>query len=325
MGWLNNETIEFGDLGDTVLTRVAPGVLELRTGATASEIVGKRFYVDAENGSDTNNGQSSALPFATIGAAIDAAVSGRGDIIYIAPGSYDENVVVDKDYISLVGNFVSGYARPDIVPASGKALYVNAAQGFASKHVRYAAPAADVDLALIEGNGFILEDNVFDGDATQGDAKGLLRLKGHATDDSYTASEGIISGNLFRGSGGFGVIFDTAAAEVGVGSSDNVLKNNKFVGNDKADIVTADTGAGLYSAQRTQIGPGNVFADKNKTAYIDLTTSNGGAASDQTGIIVDNFFAADAITTTEVKMVGTGFTFVGNRTTVGIKDGSALD
>jgi len=69
----------------------------------------------------------------------------------------------------------------------------------------------------------------------------------------------------------------------------------------------------------------NSFEDKNKATYIDLTTTNGGAASDQTGAIEENVFASDTITTTKIKMVGTGFTFSGNFDTVGVVDGSGLD
>jgi len=295
---------------------------------------GQTFYVNGSGitapgghgASDSNSGKSWQDPFLTIQKAVDACVSGRGDVIKIAPGSYAENVLVDeKDYITLIGAFWSGYAKPDVVPTSGKALTVQASQGFVAKHIRFAAPAADTDLILQEGNGFIFEDCVFDGDATQGNAKALIRLKGNATDDSYTASEGVIRNSLFRASGGIGLIFDTGDAPGnGVGCTDVIVEDNIFIDNDQADIATADTGTGTYSIQRGVIRRNN-FASKNKSVYIDLTTSNGGAASDQKGAITNNTFSADAITTTEVKMVGTGFTFAGNETTVGIKDGSGLD
>lgn len=295
---------------------------------------GKTFYVNASGvvapggrgASDGNSGENWQEPFLTIQKAVDSCVSGRGDIIKIAPGSYAENVVINaKDYITLEGAFHSGYARPDVVPTSGKALYVEASQGIVCKHIRFAAPAADTDLVLQEGNGFLFDDCVFDGHATQGNAKALVRLKGNASDDSYTASEGVIQNCLFRASGGIGLIFDTGAAPGnGVGCTDITLLGNKFVANDQQDITTADTGSGTYSIQNGLIEK-NVFASKNKSVYIDFTTSNGGAASDQTGVIAGNWFASDTITTTNVAMVGTGFTFAGNYTTVGIKDGSGID
>jgi hypothetical protein len=69
----------------------------------------------------------------------------------------------------------------------------------------------------------------------------------------------------------------------------------------------------------------NNFQDKNKATYLDFTTANGGAASDQTGTVNQNVFASDTMTTTKIKAVGTGFTFSGNEDTVGIFDGSGLD
>jgi hypothetical protein len=46
------------------------------------------FYVDGTNGSDGNTGKSPRKAFQTIAAAIAATTSGRGDVIYIAPGTY---------------------------------------------------------------------------------------------------------------------------------------------------------------------------------------------------------------------------------------------
>jgi hypothetical protein len=283
--------------------------------AYRTQLMGGQFSVPTRNGLvlfvDPNGlapRSSNGRAFQTIQDAIDSITTDTGSTIFLYPGSYAENLVVSsKNYLTLAGVLIPGYAKPDIVPASGLALTVTASQGIVLRHMRFAAPAADTDLILQEGNGFLIEDCVFDGDATQGNAKGLIRLKGNATDDAFTASEGIIQNCLFRGSGGLGLIFDTAEP-----------------GNDQSDIATADTGPGTYSIQRGVIH-GNIFETKNKTNYIDLTTSNGGAASAQTGIISGNWFAADAITTTNVAMVGTGFTFVGNFDTVGVVDGSGLD
>lgn len=285
---------------------------------------GSTWFVNndpAQGGNDSNDGTVN-YPLLTINGAIDKASA--GDSIGIFAGSYPENVVVDKDFLTLFGVQNSGYAKPDVVPTSGKALYNQAAQGMVLRHIRFAAPAADTDLLLVEGNGFIIEDCVLDGNATQGDAKALIRLKGNATDDSYTASEGIIRGCLFRGSGGDGIIFDTAAPAVGVGETDDVIESCIFVGIDQIAIATADTGPGLYSIQRGVIRF-CLFEDKNKATYVDLTTSNGGAASDQSGSFYSNWLATDTMTTTKIKAVGTGWTFIGNYDTVGIFDGSGLD
>src|ERR1043166_5280014 len=101
------------------------------------------------------------------------------------PASYDENVVITKDYVSLVGLLPGGYARPDVVPAAGVPLTVKG-QGFTADHLRFAGTAADS--VVQKGNGFVFSDCVFDGDGTA--AKAGLRLVPDDVDDSFTASEG---------------------------------------------------------------------------------------------------------------------------------------
>jgi len=280
--------------------------------------VSRKFYVNADTGSDLSPGTTQSRSLATITAALALCVSGRGDTIYVMPGSYEENVIVTKDYVNIVGLFPGGYARPDIVPTSGIPMIVRA-QGVTLEHLRMGATAADA--LKVEGNGFHIHDCVMDGDGTANKA-GLL-LVPNATDDSLTASEGLVEDNYIRGNA-YGIIFDTAAAPVGVGSTHNRIRGNTFVDN-TIDIGTKDSGTGTYSVQFAQIGPENSFLDKNKTTYIDLTTANGGAASDQTGIIVGNYFNVDAFDTTVVKMVGTGFGFTGNRSNLGLADGTGLD
>jgi len=63
------------------------------------------LYV-AKNGSDNWPGTSPELPFLTIQAAIDAA--GSGDVIYVAPGEYPEQILIDgggggDKHIGLIG------------------------------------------------------------------------------------------------------------------------------------------------------------------------------------------------------------------------------
>lgn len=259
--------------------------------------------------------QKAGGAYGTIQEAVNAAQ--EGDTIFVQPGTYAENVTVSTNYVTLIGAQVSGYGRPDVRAASGVTLTVSA-EGFVCKRMRLVQRAADA--VVQKGNGFKYEDVVFDGDATA--AKAGLRLVPDDDDDSLTASEGIVEKCLFRGCAN-GIIFDSAAAPVGVGSTDDVIASNLFYSN-TLDIATADTGVGLYSCRLTNIVD-NYFADKNKATYIDFTTANGGAASDQSGTLARNGFASDTMTTTVIKAVGTGFTFMGNYDTVGVFDGSGLD
>lgn len=295
---------------------------------------GNVFYVDPATGNDTNFGTSVGFgppgsvsgALRTITKALALCTTGHGDTIFVmgSPNGSAENVIVTKDFVSIIGCQVGGYARPDVVPVSGIPLIVRA-QGVVIKHMRFAGTAADA--VQQQGNGFEYDDCVFDGDGTA--SKAGLRFLPSSTDTHLTASEGQVHGCLIRGNA-LGIVFDTGAAPVGVGSTDNWIYNNRFYAN-TLDIATAKTGAaGTYSVQFAVIGPDNQFTDKNKATYIDITTNEDGPAASQTGAINGNYFAVDAgvataPTTTQIKMVGTGFTFSGNYGTIGIMNGSGLD
>jgi hypothetical protein len=292
---------------------------------------GQVWFVDNVNGADGQTGTDPTNALKTIGRALTLAQSGTGDTIFVAPGSYTELVVVTKDYISIIGSIEGGFERPDIGGAVGVALTVTG-QGFVMRNCRVFA-TGNADAAIQTGNGFEYSNCVFDGAAAQS-AKALLRLLPSSTVTALTASEGQIFNNYFRGApaAAFAIIFDDGAVPVAVGSTDNYIFGNRFSQNAGVDIATADSGGAgtLYSVRFVVIGPFNTFEDKNKATYMDFTTANGGAASDQSGIIQGNWFALDAggataPTTTQFKMVGTAFTFVGNYGTIDVMNGSGLD
>lgn len=275
-------------------------------------------FVDASVVNSDGDGVSRASAFQTIQDAIDAA--SPSDVILVYPGTYNETLVVTTDYLSIVGVH-TGYGRPDIVPTIGTPLTVTA-QGFRALRCRFAADDG-TDAVIQEGNGFLYDDCVFDG-ATDADEAGL-RLKGNADDDSFTASEGVVQGCLFRGNA-FGIIFDTGDAPTnGVGCTHDVISGCRFIDNTSADIATKDTGGGVYSVQDVVID-GCYFAEpKNKATWIDFTTANGGAAGDQTGMISNCYFNDDTVDTTAIAIVGTGVGVVGCHSMDGEFDGSGLD
>jgi len=284
---------------------------------------GQSWFVDAAAGSDGGSGSSPSDPFKTIGRAVAMAGNGTGDTIYVAQGSYNETLVITKAALAIVGSVQAGYERPDWAPVLAAAIPLTVkAQGFMCRHVRFAANGNDA--CQQSGNGFLYDDCVFDGDGTAGQA-GLLLVPALVGADSthFTASEGVVQNCLFRGSA-IGISFDTTAAPVGVGSTDNLVQGNRFYTN-TLDIAANKTGAGgVYSLQTTDF-IGNYFLDKNKATYVDITTNEDGPAASQTGSFALNGFASDTMTNVKIKAVGTGFTFMGNYDNVGIFDGSGLD
>jgi len=82
-----------GGFGATSLTHAAPGIL----------------YVDGASGADSGNCQSALTPCETIGYAITQAVA--TDMIYVAQGTYAENLVITSQ-LSLMGGYEAvGWTR----------------------------------------------------------------------------------------------------------------------------------------------------------------------------------------------------------------------
>jgi hypothetical protein len=287
---------------------------------------GSTFYVNGATGSDSDNGRGWSSAFVTIQAAINACTSGAGDRIYVAPATYAENLSVSqKDYVSIIGVLEPGYARPDIVKATGLMLNVDRSHGVVLRHLRFAADGQDSDVVRNEGNGFVFDDCVFDGAAGMAATKALVRLWCDAADDSYTASEGLIKRCLFRGSPGYGLAADVQNAAVGVGPTHNVMEDCRFISNTAEDLIALETAAGTYSMQdwlvaRSYFGMGTA---KNKATHIDISTNNG--ATNTGNVFAGCFINDDTVNTTAIKAVGTGSSFIGCYSLDGLIDGDALD
>ena len=83
------------------------------------------YYVDSVSGSDTNSGETWATPFVTIQKAITmqiANTNGTGDVIYVAPGNYVEDLTGNLTKVQLIGATCGG--TPEVVsirPTAGSA------------------------------------------------------------------------------------------------------------------------------------------------------------------------------------------------------------
>ncbi len=258
--------------------------------------------------------------YGTIAAAVAAAQS--GDVIFIQPGTYSENVVITKDYITMVGAQLGGYGRPDVTPSTGVALVVRG-QGFVCKRMRFST-SANTDGVRIEGNGFKFEDCVFDGNGTETSTVGVVRLWCNTTNTHLTASEGIIKDCYIRGSGAKGLVFDCQAALVGVLPTDDVLDNVRFADNVAEDIFLAATAASVADMHRCvfyrcHIGIGG----KNKATHVDLQTNKIGTAN--TSVFEDCFINDDNVDATAIKHASTGVSFIGCSSLDGIFNSETLD
>lgn len=231
-------------------------------------------------GLDGNFGKTTLQPLATITAALAKCVSGRGDIIYVGPGTYNENIVVSKDYIQIIGVMLPGYSRPDIVSTSGAAMTVHA-QGVVLSHLRLAGAGIGGSGLVQQGNGFLIDDCVFESASNHS-----LRLLPDVDDDSFTASEGKILNSLFRDAGGSGLTFENPGPPAGVGVTDVLVQGCRFYENTGADILDVYTAGGNNQTYLDCIITDCQFSTKDKAVYIDLHNGTANA-----GLISDSWFA----------------------------------
>lgn len=296
---------------------------------------GKVFFVNADRGSDGASGLDVEHPLATITAALAKCTSGAGDTVYVYPGTYDEAVTIDKDYVRLVG-VRSGYGRPDVAPSTGSSrpLFIDNAQGVVVEYMRFVPDGLAVDTARVEGNGFLIQDCVFDADAAQGATNALLVLQGDAADDSYTASEGRIYRNYFRGSGdvdtagaAIGIDVRHAAAPSGVGCSDVEIVGNRFIGNLvdlKSTAAASGGGAGIYN---NFLIHGNWFLSVGAAyVYADLDQADAAAATTDSGLVSGNWFADESLVAGQFDIATRpNVIFTGNYDAAGLVNGAGFN
>jgi len=283
----------------------------------------RTLFVDADNGNDTSGRGTPQSPYATISKAVSVASAGTS--IIVGPGTYDENVVVDVDYISMIG-IQTGYGRPDVAPAAGVALAVTEGQGFYCRGMRFVSE--DSDSVQQNANGFEYDDCVFDGSAGQAATESCIRFVG-AGNDSYTASEGVVQNSLIRGSiSGAGLIVQHAlAAAGGTGCSDVRILNNRFYGN-AVDMLSAvnSTGGGAGIFLNWTIA-GNFFQTTGAAfVYGNMDQGAAGDLAANSALICGNTFADAALIAAQFDISGQPkVIFAGNYDAAGLVDGSAFN
>jgi len=274
---------------------------------------GTYWFVNGDNGSDGNTGLEPNVAFATIGQALSLAQS--GDVILIMPATYDENLTITTDYIQLVGILIPGYARPDVTPTTGMAMNIQA-QGFHASHIRFVGTGVGGIGVQQMGNGYLYDDCVFESSSNIG-----LRLFPNKDNDSFTASEGLVTNCLMRDCAGGGLAFENPGPGLagGVGVTDVVIDNCRFYGNTIEDIMDVYTAGGNNQTFTKCIIRGCQFATKNKTTYIDLSAGTANA-----GLICDNYFADTAGLTAAEIVLGNDIVFAENFDAIGVVNGSAF-
>lgn len=82
--------------------------------AVGLALLNDTWFVSTDGRDRMTYGKQKWSPLATIQAAIDAAYP--GDLILVAPGTYDESLVIDKDDLTIVG--LGGYGSVIVAPST---------------------------------------------------------------------------------------------------------------------------------------------------------------------------------------------------------------
>lgn len=251
----------------------------------------KVLYVDGTNGSNTNNGQSPSAAFATIAQAVTASVSGRGDHIVVAPGTYTITASLVPKANNVIRAAVVNPRYPTVSIAGNVADLVQVdVSGVVFLGVEFAATGSTADnlVDVADGadvNGLIIDSCVFNG-ADQTSVVGLQM------DDATFIPTGVIVRNcLFRDLTG-------TMIDVGVlGMPYAEITNNVFAHdvNSGKGIALADTTAFVtgkgYTIAFNRFMPFDATGDEVGISIVGTENTTGA------GMIAYNLFSYGAAAT----------------------------
>jgi hypothetical protein len=234
-------------LGPGVNPRVRRAIIQLRGMLIAPTGAGQIFYVDATSGSDGNDGENPDTAKATIQAAVDICGDGRGDMIIVGPGKYQENVIIeDHDALQLIALFPGWDTR--IRPSDGTTKYAFSNSGGTT--ITADGIGIIISSRSVTIDGFCLDGGGGYVGAYVGDGYGVTGAGG----TSYNSASARIRNCLFRagneGTNTPGLVLKGCGGNV-------IVENNVFRTNDFGVLVSPGSG-------RTCQGPmikNNIFMD----------------------------------------------------------------
>lgn len=140
--------LRYGILPDKAGGLAIDGHLTVYGGFNPSIGLGKTFYVDSNNGADTNSGKNPSEALASLDAAIGKCSANRGDVIYALPG-HAENIsaatslVCDVAGVTIIG-IGSGSLRPKLSHTAAAGVIQISAANVSFKNFVFEAAFADV-------------------------------------------------------------------------------------------------------------------------------------------------------------------------------------
>lgn len=262
--------------------------------------------------SDLNQGTSQSSAFKTIGAAITASVGGRGDLIVIASGAYDETVTIPatKSEITLLGN--GGQGSIGIAPstAAAKAL-INNADGVTLINIDMAGHTTATYGCFSTGSRFNAYGCKFEGADTSGAALGI----GPGTAAQVSAGTAGNAGAIKLINCEFAWTYNGLAlvtSDYGTPTQVEVI-GSWYHNNSNTCVMGVPAAFGIGSVRNLNHKGGSLGRMEDGTAPADFINVN--AASD-TGIFTDNSIAIATNAAADIK-VGAKILWVANATEAG--------
>lgn len=279
---------------------------------------GEVFYVSSSGSDTTGDGKSWSSAVKTINKAVELCTSGRGDLIYVAPGFYmvDETQTIDKSDIKIYGCsngdesvqfFGSGSTSSatasdyNLITITGGNIELKNLGLFTYKNTK-SAIYINGEGGGYNGGGCVIDGCLFSPQVADGQAYGIMSEAGamntvknckfYATktagiyikgSTSNNPTRWVIKDNLFYGCGDAGIKLDSAVYEMTI--KDNVFQTGSQTGYNMADdiVLTSSVNAGDV----------NILGN-----YSSTTTFGDFVADSSTGTmtttVLNNFYTADS-------------------------------
>lgn len=273
---------------------------------------GTAYYVSAASGDNLNDGLTWDTSFATIQKAFDTVTTAVGDVIYVAPGPYAENLTLAKSKVSIIAAVPTGNAkRVAVSPTSGIALDLQTgALSFVAVGFRFVGVGALGYGVQVGADGPLF----YNCDLTADTSHGAL-LRSRAAEESNTGSGSHFERCLFRDCGGKGIQTEADSGTSSFHATNVNIIECQFYTNTDDDIGDAEQAAATYFYQ--WLIKGNYFMTKSKAPYLDL---DGSVNNGLDLLLAGNYFAAD-VDTNAIKMPGTHGRAAANYGTDGVVGG----
>jgi len=226
-------------------------------GISGANTPGSVWYVDGEKGSSGGSGKSWSTAVDTIQAAVDLSGDNTGDVIYVAPHKYTENVIVeDHEGLSIIA-IVPGWTT-SIRASDATVKYAGTTAGYTAGGYCFLLLSRNVTVS-----GFCCDADGAYGGVYVGDGGAITAVSGLPTATDNNSANCVVHNCLIR-SGSVGVALH--------GSSDNVLITGNVFSEQKGVDVAVLAGTGRTN-QRPIIRANTFFAGASSTYGVDENNS----------------------------------------------------